>query len=312
MDLFKPFFKPEETPDVSNLYAASRKELKCLLEKFADPDLSEMHIQNSQSILCTDTNGKSYVEEYYLTSIRNLIECCAIQSNTRIDPIFPIAGGQLPEQGIRWHAALKEVTFHNDLLNFRKHRFASISIDDFSLDESQLEKLQNAVACSHPILMFGATGSGKTSFLNAVLRHFFHGVRLGILETIPEIEIVSEYWFRLAVRAENSQRQGKITLQKLAQELLRLRPERIVVGEIRGVEALSFLESSTSGHGGAISTIHACTPDEALMRLVHFARNSSLKNGTRPLEILKMFSMTKLLLVGLHQRKCCYIKSMAV
>lgn len=133
------------------------------------------------------------------------------------------------------------------------------------------EFLLEAIRLKKNILISAGTGVGKTTFLNACLREIPDYERIGILEDVQEVDIPHRKQFRLLV-SRNPELIEPISMQKLVQTALRLRPDRIIMGEIRGAEAWDFLNATSTGHDGSITTIHATNPKIALMRLVHMIK----------------------------------------
>jgi type IV secretion system protein VirB11 len=157
------------------------------------------------------------------------------------------------------------------------YRFAPDSVADEIAwtPEASLDGLRAAVAARKTILISGGTSSGKTTFLNALLREISDDERIVIVEDTPEIGVRQPNSLGLvAVRGE--QGEAKITTDDLLQASLRLRPDRIILGEVRGPEAVTFLRAINTGHPGSFTTIHANTPQGALEQLALMAMQSGI------------------------------------
>lgn len=193
---------------------------------------------------------------------------------SRIDPFFPSAGGNLPGIAARWHALFPPVVRDGPVLCIRRSRTSTLSLDDFLWPIGQRELIEQGVVTGRTLLVSGACGAGKSSFVGAVLRDLLCDRRMIIMETCEELSGISPHFVNLVGRPPNISGAGAIETGWLFREALRIRPDGIVIGEIRGQEASAFLAAAASGHAACLSTIHAGSPDEALSRLGHLAGSS--------------------------------------
>lgn len=190
----------------------------------------------------------------------------ATQTGVRLDPMRPATGGNFNAGAFRWHAVLSPVAASGPLLALRRHRFASLNLSSF-VDGDDAQRLVTAFQSGSPLVVAGPTGSGKTSLLAALLTECALNERVVILESLEELPQASPHWVRLIERAPNLEGKGGVGLARLFQESLRLRPDRLVIGEVRGVEARVFAEAALTGHRGVVTTMHANSRDHVLARL---------------------------------------------
>lgn len=198
----------------------------------------------------------------------------AEREGVRLDPLLGAAGGSLDDGRIRWHAVLPPLSRDGPLASFRRHRFDAVTVDDFAVGcgdaTATRSRLRQAVSSRRPLLIAGPTGAGKTTLLAALLAEVA-SERMILIEATPELPRLGPSTVRLAERPPDLDGVGAVGLSRLVREALRLRPDRLVLGEIRGPEALAFLEMSATGHGGIMATLHAGSAEEARDRLVLLA-----------------------------------------
>jgi pilus assembly protein CpaF len=136
-----------------------------------------------------------------------------------------------------------------------------------SVSPDMIEFLKNCVLLRKNIIISGGTGTGKTTFLNMLSNFIPEDERIVTVEDTAELKLMQEHWVRLESRPPNIEGKGEITIRDLVKNCLRMRPDRIVVGECRGAEALDMLQAMNTGHEGSLATIHANTPSDAITRL---------------------------------------------
>ena len=220
--------------------------------------------------------------------LRLLAEQVARLSNQGINREQPLLAAILPG-GERVQIIAPSATRGHWAMAIRRHRFIELTVDDYGrklADPLHAEPwpdpaaepgayLRRAVSERKTILISGGTSSGKTTFLNALLREIPSGERVILVEDTPEIQLNNRVGLGLvAVKGELGE--AKVTTNDLLQAALRLRPDRIVVGELRGIEAVSFLRAINTGHPGSFSTIHANSPAGALDQLALMVMQSGL------------------------------------
>lgn len=201
----------------------------------------------------------------------------ARQEGVRLDPLCGSAGGRVSLElckvgavgggHLRWHALLPPLSQDGPLLALRRHRFGQLTLKDFGGAADVKNALFQAVVRRRPILIAGPTGSGKTTLLLALLAEAAANERIVIIESLAELPQLFPTWIRLLERLPSLEGVGHVSLDRLLREALRLRPDRIVLGEIRGEEAWTYLDAISSGHEGGLATIHAGSSAEARERL---------------------------------------------
>jgi len=177
---------------------------------------------------------------------------------------FAIVSARLP--GFRIEAQLTPVAVDGPYVSIRRHNARALSLNDYvrsgQLPECMAERLRAAVAAHSTVLVVGGTSTGKTTFLNALIQEIDPIERLLLIETIPELVVPH----RNLVRLEADDEQG-YSVQRLLRSALRSRPDRILVGEVRGGEAFDFMDAANTGHPGSMGTIHANSAREGIDRL---------------------------------------------
>jgi pilus assembly protein CpaF len=188
----------------------------------------------------------------------------------RIDESCPMVDARLPD-GSRVNAIIQPVALDGPYLSIRKFRRQPLSANDLlaygTLDTRVVELLRTAVINRCSLLVSGGTGSGKTTLLNVLSRWIPEGERLITIEDAAELSLDHPHVVRLETRPPNLEGAGEIRARDLVRNALRMRPDRIIVGEVRGDEAVDMLQAMNTGHEGSMTTIHANGPREALARL---------------------------------------------
>lgn len=208
-------------------------------------------------------------------ALLDVIERLLGRAGARVDASRPIADARLRD-GARIHVVLPPVAPRGPLVSIRCHRREATDLDDlFALgmvDASQKERLSALVEEGASIVIGGATGSGKTTLLRALLGEIGDDQRIVIVEETPELEPACPHAVSLLTRPPNVEGSGAVGMSELIRAALRMRPDRIVVGEVRGAEAWAALGAMATGHKGSMVTVHADSAAGALERLSRLAR----------------------------------------
>ncbi len=188
----------------------------------------------------------------------------------RIDESSPYVDARLAD-GSRVNAIIPPLAIDGPMLSIRKFAKKWISVDRLielgSLPEQMAEVLKAIVGSRRNVLISGGTGSGKTTLLNAMSSFINHRERIITIEDSAELQLMQEHVVRLETRPPNIEGRGEVSQRDLVKNALRMRPDRIVVGEVRSGEAFDMLQAMNTGHDGSMTTVHANTPRDALSRV---------------------------------------------
>ncbi|SES21616.1 pilus assembly protein CpaF [Gracilibacillus ureilyticus] len=224
----------------------------------------EVYIEKKGQL--TQTNLKFRDERH----VRHIIDRVVAPIGRRIDESSPMVDARLPD-GSRVNAVIPPISLNGTLVSIRKFSkdpFTMNNLIEFnSMDEAMSSYLQSIVAAKMNVLISGGTGSGKTTLLNALSRSIPPGERVITIEDSAELKLDRPNVVGLEARPPNTEGKGAITIRDLVRNALRMRPDRIVVGEVRGAEAFDMLQAMNTGHEGSLTTVHANTPLDAVRRL---------------------------------------------
>jgi pilus assembly protein CpaF len=202
--------------------------------------------------------------------LRRIINKMVAQVGRRIDESSPMVDARLPD-GSRVHAIIPPLSLTGPLITIRKFSKRRLDPNDLirlgTLSTETVEFMQRCVHAELNILISGGTGSGKTTLLNALSTAVPESERIVTIEDAAELRLNQRHVLRLEARQKNIEGQGEIAIRELVRNSLRMRPDRIIVGEVRGSEALDMLQAMNTGHDGSMSTIHANSPRDALARV---------------------------------------------
>lgn len=233
------------------------------------------------SDILVNTAGQIYVErrgKLELTDIRfadndhllKIIDKIVSRIGRRVDESSPMVDARLPD-GSRVNAIIPPLAIDGPVLSIRRFSVKPLQMQDLlnfkSLTEGMGQVLQALVAAKVNILISGGTGSGKTTLLNVMSCAIPASERIITIEDAAELQLQQIHVVRLETRPPNIEGRGEVTQRALVRNALRMRPDRIIVGEVRGGEALDMLQAMNTGHEGSMTTIHANTPRDALTRL---------------------------------------------
>jgi pilus assembly protein CpaF len=243
-----------------------------LEDLLADPLVEEVMVNGPQSIYVEragriEASGVRFGDE---EELRNAIERILAPLGRRIDELSPMVDARLAD-GSRVNVVIPPLAIDGPALSIR--RFGVERPDPRKLVElgtlsaAQCKLLEAAVAGRRSILVSGGTGSGKTTLLNALSSFIASGERVVTIEDAAELRLQQPHVVRLESRPASVEGRGEVTVRDLLRNALRMRPDRIVIGEVRGPEALDLLSALNTGHDGALSTVHANSPVDALSRL---------------------------------------------
>jgi pilus assembly protein CpaF len=202
--------------------------------------------------------------------LRRIINKIVAQVGRRIDESSPLVDARLPD-GSRVNAVIPPLSLSGPIVTIRKFSKKRLHTGDLirlgTLNTETVEFLQRCVLGELNILISGGTGSGKTTLLNALSSAIPDSDRILTIEDAAELRLNQRHVLRLEARPKNIEGEGEIPIRALVRNSLRMRPDRIIVGEVRGAEALDMLQAMNTGHDGSLSTIHANSPRDALARI---------------------------------------------
>ncbi|MDX6546945.1 MAG: pilus assembly protein CpaF [Gaiellales bacterium] len=202
--------------------------------------------------------------------LRHVIERMVSAVGRRVDESSPMVDARMPD-GSRVNAVLPPVALDGPLLTIRRFPQHALTVSRLlalgSLSDQQAELLERCVSGRLNLLVSGGTGTGKTTLLNALASFIGRDERIVTVEDAAELRLLQPHVARLETRPANVEGRGAIELRALVRNALRMRPDRIVVGEVRGPEALDMLQAMNSGHDGSLTTVHASSPGDALRRI---------------------------------------------
>ena len=202
--------------------------------------------------------------------LRRIINKIVAQVGRRIDESSPLVDARLPD-GSRVNAVIPPLSLSGPLVTIRKFSKKRLDMGDLirlgTLSTETVEFLQRCVLAELNVLISGGTGSGKTTLLNALSTAIPDADRIVTIEDAAELRLDQRHVLRLEAQPKNIEGEGEIPIRELVRNSLRMRPDRIIVGEVRGAEALDMLQAMNTGHDGSLSTVHANTPRDALSRI---------------------------------------------
>lgn len=234
-----------------------------------DADVHEIMVVDGGRVFVEGTRGIRAVEPITADQTALVIERITRFSGRRVDVMSPVADVHLPD-GSRACVVLPPVAVDGATISIRKFSPSALPLSAFT-DEQGARILRQHVAARRNIVVCGATSSGKTSLLGTLVRRVPARERLVIIEDTTELRLDHPHMVRLQTRPANVDGAGEVTARHLVRTSMRLRPDRIVVGEVRGGEVIDMLLALTSGHDGCMTTVHARSVTDALERLVTLA-----------------------------------------
>lgn len=238
----------------------------------ADPNISEIMVNGYKNIF-VEMNGKiKRVQSFFKDDkhLSNIIERIVSKVGRRIDETSPMVDARLPD-GSRVNAIIPPLAIDGPALTIRKFKGDAATMQNLlawgSMTVGMAETLKAAVAARLNIVISGGTGSGKTTLLNSMSAYIPEGERIVTIEDSAELSLQQEHVVRLETRPANVEGTGAVTARDLVKNTLRMRPDRVIIGECRGAEALDMLQAMNTGHDGSLTTVHSNTPRDACSRL---------------------------------------------
>jgi pilus assembly protein CpaF len=237
-----------------------------------DPDISEVMVNGPKKVF-VEKNGKLTKSPITFDDddhVLRIIDRIILPLGRRVDADSPSVDARLPD-GSRVNAVIRPVSIDGPCITIRKFKKDKLSIDQLvkfgSLTHNMAEFVRACVLAHLNIVISGGTGSGKTTLLNVLSSFIPEEERIITIEDAAELQLQQEHVLRMETKTPNVDGRGAVTIRDLVKNALRQRPDRIVVGECRGGEALDMLQAMNTGHDGSLTTLHANTPRDALSRL---------------------------------------------
>ncbi|UMR30226.1 CpaF family protein [Massilia sp. MB5] len=238
----------------------------------ADPTVSDILVNSSQQVY-VERGGKlelsniTFADDAHLMKI---IDKIVSRVGRRIDESSPMVDARLPD-GSRVNAIIPPLAIDGPVMSIRRFSADPLGLEELigfkSMTEGMATVLRALGRAKVNIVISGGTGSGKTTMLNAISAHISETERVVTIEDAAELQLQQPHVVRLETRPANIEGKGEVSQRALVRNALRMRPDRIILGEVRGGEALDMLQAMNTGHEGSMATIHANTPRDALTRL---------------------------------------------
>jgi pilus assembly protein CpaF len=252
------------------------------IEEFLrDPYITDILVNGHQKVY-VERQGRlsltdaSFRDDNHLMAV---IQRIAARVGRRIDESSPMLDARLPD-GSRVNAIIPPLALEGPAMSIRRFGANPIEVGDLlrlaSLTEEMVEFIKACVQCKLNVLISGGTGSGKTTLLNVLSKWIPPGERLVTIEDAAELKLQREHVVRLETRPMNIEGKGEVTQRDLLRNTLRMRPDRIIIGEVRGAEALDMLQAMNTGHEGSMTTVHANNARDALRRVENMVSMAGL------------------------------------
>lgn len=254
-----------------------------------DADVNEVMVNGPDNVYI-ERNGKLVKTNIKFeddTHVRRIIDRIVLPLGRRIDQDNPTVDARLPD-GSRVNAVIPPVAIDGSTITIRKFSRERLEVDDLihlgSITDKMAEFLRACVVSRLNIVISGGTGSGKTTLLNILSSYIPGDERIVTIEDAAELQLQQDHVVRMETKPPNVEGKNEVSIRDLVRNSLRMRPDRIVVGEVRGGEALDMLQAMNTGHDGSLTTVHANSPRDALSRL----ETLSLMSGVEmPLKVIR-------------------------
>jgi pilus assembly protein CpaF len=254
-----------------------------------DPTISDILVNTSQHVY-VERRGRlehTDVTFYDDAHLMKIIERIVSRVGRRIDESTPMVDARLPD-GSRVNAIIPPSAIDGPLVSIRRFAVNPLTVTDMvnnqSFTPAMAQLLEALIKAKLNVLISGGTGSGKTTLLNLLSGFIPNDERVVTIEDAAELQMRQEHVLRLETRPPNIEGKGEISQRSLVRNALRMRPDRIVLGEVRGAEALDMLHAMNTGHEGSMATLHANTPRDALTRLENMVGMAGL---TMPIKAIR-------------------------
>lgn len=255
-----------------------------------DPTVSEIMINGPSTVFIErrgqleTTSARFANKEAVMCALRNAAQFVG----KHVDELHPILEARLPD-GSRLQAVVPPAAPDGPYVSIRRFSKDSFGLqrllDLDTVNKDALDALDALVGAKLNVMIAGGTGSGKTSLLNAFTHFIPHGERIAVIEDSKEVQVQHPHVVQMEARPADPHGRGAVSIRDLFRATLRMRPDRIVIGEIRGGEALDIIQAMVSGHGGCLGTLHATYPRDTLTRLETMAMMSDVE---LPLQALRL------------------------
>ena len=238
----------------------------------ADETVSEIMVNSPTQVYVERAGRLERVEKAFSSpqAVLGVIERIVAPLGRHIDESSPLVDARLPD-GSRVNAIIPPLALKGPCITIRKFKRELLAADDLiglgALTPQMAQFLDACVKVRRNLVISGGTGSGKTTLLNVLSGYIPEQERIVTIEDAAELQLPQEHWIQLEARPANIEGKGQITIRDLVRNSLRMRPDRIVVGECRGGEALDMLQAMNTGHDGSLTTLHANSTRDALARL---------------------------------------------
>lgn len=254
-----------------------------------DPEISEVMVNGPHNVYI-EHKGKLVHTDITFdddNQVMRVIDRIILPLGRRIDPDSPTVDARLPD-GSRVNAVIPPVAIDGPTITIRKFTKNKLSIDQLieygTITHNMAEFIRACVVSKFNVLISGGTGSGKTTLLNILSGFIPEDERIVTIEDAAELRLQQNHVVRLETKPANLDGNGSVTIRDLVRNSLRMRPDRIVVGEVRGGEALDMLQAMNTGHDGSLTTLHANSPRDAISRL----ETMSLMSGVEmPIKVIR-------------------------
>ena len=247
----------------------------------ADADVADILINTSKQIY-VERGGKLFMTDVTFTDEQHLlgtIQRIVSRVGRRVDEANPMVDARMPD-GSRFNAIIPPLALDGCLVSIRKFKKNKMPLSRYteigSMSEAMCRFLEICSGIRLNMIISGGTGSGKTTLLNALSGHIDIGERVITIEDAAELQMHQPHVLRLETRPASIEGKGEITQRQLVKNALRMRPDRIILGEIRGDEVIDVLTAMNTGHDGSMATIHANTPRDAMARIENLVAMSAV------------------------------------
>jgi pilus assembly protein CpaF len=238
----------------------------------ADESITEIMVNGAHDVWVERAGNLSPTDVRFIddSHVRRIVNKIVAQVGRRIDESSPMVDARLRD-GSRVNVVIPPLSLSGTIVTIRKFSQDKMGLSDLiklgAISKEAADFLERCVRAELNILISGGTGTGKTTLLNAISSAIPDDDRIITIEDAAELQLNQRHVLRLEARPKNIEGEGEIPIRELVRNALRMRPDRIIIGECRGMEALDMLQAMNTGHDGSLSTVHANTPRDALARL---------------------------------------------